>query len=319
MKQHGQHLFGPVPSRRLGRSLGVDLTPFKTCTLDCIFCQLGRTTHRTLDRRNYVSAHEVEAELAAWINGGGKADYITLAGSGEPTLNTRFGDILQFVRDRTDIPTALLSNGTLFWLPGVREAARRAALVKLSLSAWDQASFAQINRPCPGLEFQQVMDGYRAFRAEFGGTLWIEVFLVRGTNSLQEDVARIAALVDSIGADEVHLNTAVRPPAEDFALAVPRKQIEALADLFHPAATVVAEFSVQRSADIEANEGTILAMLRRRPCTAQQMADVFGMHPNEVSKYVGKLLRTHKIAVGRTGEEVYYTATGLAAKAHAET
>jgi len=125
-----RHLFGPVPSRRLGRSLGVDLTPFKTCTLDCIFCQLGHTTNKTLDRKEYVPVVAVEAELETWIKEGGKADYITLSGSGEPTLHTRFGEVLQFVRDQTAIPTALLSNGTLFWLPEVREAARHADIVK---------------------------------------------------------------------------------------------------------------------------------------------------------------------------------------------
>jgi wyosine [tRNA(Phe)-imidazoG37] synthetase (radical SAM superfamily) len=303
-----RHLFGPVPSRRLGRSLGVDLTPFKTCTLDCIFCQLGRTTHKTLDRKEYVPVADVEAELEAWIKEGGKADYITLSGSGEPTLHTRFGEVLQFVRDRTAIPPALLSNGTLFRLPEVREAAKRADIVKLSLSAWDQFSFEHVNLPHPELNFQQIMDGYRAFRAEFRGKLWIEVFLIWGTNSVRRDVEKIAALVAAIGPDEIHLNTAVRPPAEEFALAMPRKEIEGLTGLFRPRAKVIAEFSSDKAADVAANEKTILAMLRRRPCTAQQISEVFGMHLNEVSKYVGKLLRTRQIHADRTGDGAYYTA-----------
>ena len=183
MTRKYKHLFGPVPSRRLGRSLGVDLTPHKTCTLDCIFCQLGRTTNKTLDRREYAPVQHVESELDAWIKEGGKADRVTLAGSGEPTLHTCFGDVLQFVRDRTDIPTALLSNGTLFWQSAVREAAKRADMVKLSLSAWDQFSFEHINRPHPDLKFSRIVDGYRAFRRGFRGKLWIEVVLILGTNS----------------------------------------------------------------------------------------------------------------------------------------
>lgn len=304
-----RYLFGPVPSRRLGRSLGVDLTPFKTCTLDCIFCQLGRTTHKTLERKEYVPVAAVESELAAWIEGGGRADHITLAGSGEPTLHTRFGDLLQFIRARTDIPTALLSNGTLFTQPEVREAAKNADIVKLSLSAWDAFSFDHVNRPHPDLKFQWILDGYRAFREGFSGRLWIEVFLMWGTNSVPGDVTRIAELVAAITPDEIHLNTAVRPPAETYAVALPRDKMEELAGLFRPTATVTAEFSSDTSADVAVNEGTILAMLKRRPCTAQEIAEVFGMHRNEVSKYLGMLSRTGRIRTpDGSGRAAYYVA-----------
>ena len=303
-----RHLFGPVPSRRLGRSLGVDLTPFKTCTLDCIFCQLGRITHKTFRRAEYTPVWHVEAELDAWIKECGQADHITLSGSGEPTLHARFGDILQFIRTRTAIPTVLLSNGTLFFLPEVREAARCADIVKLSLSAWDQRSFEQVNRPQPSLQFACVVEGQRAFREGFHGKLWIEVFLLDGINTVQRDIKAIAALVESIAPDEIHLNTAVRPPAEASALAVPREQMEALAALFHRPAKVIAEFAAGDSAEIEASERTILAMLQRRPCTTAQIAEVFGMHVNEVSKYVGKLLGMGQIHADRTRDGVYYAA-----------
>jgi wyosine [tRNA(Phe)-imidazoG37] synthetase (radical SAM superfamily) len=313
-----RHIFGPVPSRRLGRSLGVDLTPFKTCTLDCIFCQLGQTTNKTLDRHEYAPVWHVESELDAWIKEGGKADYITLSGSGEPTLHTRFGEVLQFVRERTAIPTALLSNGTLFWRPEVREAAKRAHMVKLSLSAWDQSSFEHVNRPHRDLEFECVVEGQRAFRDEFQGKLWVEVFLLWGVNTVERDIEKIAALIESIGPDEIHLNTAVRPPAQDFALAVPRKQMEAMAGLFHPPTKVIAEFAAGGPADIEANEGNILALLQRRPCTAQQIAEVFGMHLSEVSKYVGKLSRTGKLRAQATGPDAYYVAVEPGGNRHAD-
>lgn len=301
-------LFGPVPSRRLGRSLGVDLTPFKTCSLDCIFCQLGRTTRQTLERKEYVPTELVTAELDAWAADGGKADYITLAGSGEPTLHSRFGDVLDFARKRTGLPSVLLSNGTLFEDPEVRKAARKADIVKMSLSAWDQTSFEQVNRPHPELRFDRVMAGQRAFRREFQGKLWVEVFMVWGTNSVTRDVEKIAALVDSLAPDEIHLNTAVRPPAESFAFAMPGKAMEALAALFHPAARVIAEFSSDKSPDVAANEATILAMLQRRPCTAQQIADAFGMHLNEVSKYISKLSRNGDIRRYANAGGPYFTA-----------
>jgi wyosine [tRNA(Phe)-imidazoG37] synthetase (radical SAM superfamily) len=286
----------------------VDLTPFKTCTLDCIFCQLGHTTNKTIERAEYMPLAEIKTELEAWIQQDGKADYITLSGSGEPTLHSRFGDILQFIRDHTAIPAALLSNGTLFSMPEVREAAKRADLVKLSLSAWNQVSFEHLNRPHADLRFSQIMEGYRAFRDGFKGMLWIEVFLVPGVNTLRNDAEKIAAFVEALNPDEIHLNTAVRPPAEEFALAMPQSEMESLTGLFRPVAKVIAEFSPEASDEVMANEETILAMLKRRPCTAQQIARVFGMHLNEVSKYLGKLLRMGKICVQGSESSPYYSA-----------
>jgi wyosine [tRNA(Phe)-imidazoG37] synthetase (radical SAM superfamily) len=288
--------------------LGVDLTPFKTCTLDCVFCQLGRTTRKTIVRDEYVPTADVVAELDAWLKDGGTADHITLAGSGEPTLHTRFGDVLQAVRDRTCIPTALLSNGTLFTQPEVREAAKRADLVKLTLSAWDAVSFAHIHRPDPGLDFSRIVDGYRAFRQGFHGRLWIEVFLLWGANTVPGDVEKIAALIESVGPDEIHLNTSTRPPAEDFALAAPRSNMERLAGLFRPRATVVAGFSSAAASGFAATEATILAMLERRPCTARQIAGGFGMHPNEVAKYLGNLSLAQRIRPRSSNGETYYSA-----------
>jgi wyosine [tRNA(Phe)-imidazoG37] synthetase (radical SAM superfamily) len=314
MKQDYRYLFGPVPSRRFGRSLGIDLTPFKTCSLDCIFCQLGRTTRLTCEQEEFVSTQAVLRELAHWFAAGNTADFLTLSGSGEPTLHSGFGAIIRYLRQQTEIPVALLSNGTLFTRPSVREAALQANVVKLSLSGGDQETFRQINRPHPGLQIESMVEGYRAFRKAFRGRLVLEVFLVRGMNDTPEAVARIAALANTVEADDVHLNTAVRPPAESYALPLTRAEMEALTERFRPAATVIAEFSADRSSGVAANESTILAMLRRRPCTARQVAEVFGMHLNEVSKYIGKLSRTGRIVpLAREGEgEPFFAAADAA-------
>ena len=149
-----KYLFGPVPSRRLGRSLGVDLTPHKTCSLDCVFCQLGRTTEKTIARQEYVPTDKVLAELAEWLDRDGQADYITLSGSGEPTLHSGFGKVLEFIRSKSVIPAVLLTNGTMLQLPEVREAAACANVVKISLSAWNQASYEWVNRPHNQLRFE---------------------------------------------------------------------------------------------------------------------------------------------------------------------
>ena len=312
-----KYLFGPVPSRRLGRSLGVDLTPHKTCSFDCIFCQLGRTTRKTLIRKEYVPVQEVIKEIDHWLKTDGNADYITLSGSGEPTLHSRFGEVLEFIRRKSTIPAVLLTNGTMLYRPEVREAAEHANVVKVSLSAWDQRSYEYINRPYPKLQFKQLVEGQRAFRSQFKGKIWMEVFVLWGVNSVPKDVEKIAALAKTIGPDRIQLNTAVRPPAEDFAIALPRERIEKLTKLFDPPAEVIAEFSTDRAVNIQANETTIFAMLQRRPCTAEQIAEVLSMHMNEVSKYIGKLMRTYRIRSERKDGNVYYMTNSRKEVSHA--
>jgi wyosine [tRNA(Phe)-imidazoG37] synthetase (radical SAM superfamily) len=303
-----RYLFGPVPSRRFGRSLGVDLTPRKTCTFDCVFCQLGQTTDKTLAREEYVPTESVLAELEAWIKENGNADYITLSGSGEPTLHSGFGAVLRFIRSHSSIPAVLLTNGTLLHLPEVQEAASHAHIVKVSLSAWDDASFGWVNRPHAELSFDQVIEGQKAFRARFKGQIWLEVFLIAGMNSLPPDVVKIATLAKEIRPDRIHLNTAVRPPSEVFAVPVSRDRLKSLSPLFCPKAEVIAEFEPKQRVEIHAAQEEIYSMLQRRPCTAQEISETFSMHPNEVSKYLGKLVRDERIRAQVANSLLYYVA-----------
>ena len=306
-----KYLFGPVPSRRFGRSLGVDLSPYKTCSLDCVFCQLGRTTQRTVTRQEYVPTDMVLSELEDWLKADGRADYITLSGSGEPTLHSGFGEILEFIRSKSTIPAALLTNGTMLDFQEVRDAASLANVVKVSLSAWDQASYGWVNRPHPQLLFDNLVEGQKAFRSQFKGQIWMEVFLMAGINSMPADVRKIAALAKEIAPDRIQLNTAVRPPAEDFATPLSKERMEALINLFHPTAEIIAEFRPKHANHIQANQETIFSMLQRRPCTADQIAEIFGMHLNEVSKYLGNLMRTDQIRTERKNTTVYYEAKNM--------
>lgn len=308
MKNKFRYLFGPVPSRRFGRSLGVDLTPFKTCSFDCVFCQLGRTPEKTIERKAYVPTEDVLAELDTWLKTDGQADYITLSGSGEPTLHSKFGQIFDFVHENSKIPTVLLTNGTLLYRPEVRDAAARSDVVKVSLSAWDQDSYEWVNRPHSQLRFEQQVQGQMDFRAQFKGRLYMEVFLLKGINSMERDVRKIADIAKKIEPDRIQLNTAVRPPAEEFAAPLSRGQMDGFCGLFDPPAEVIAEFSTARLQDIKANQETVLAMLKRRPCTAEQIGEVFSMHLNEVAKYLGKLVRTEKVQTERRNGDVYYAA-----------
>lgn len=306
-----KYLFGPVPSRRFGRSLGVDLTPYKTCTQDCVFCQLGRTTDLTVSRDEYVPVDDVIEELGAWLKTDGKADHITLSGSGEPTLNSRFQEIIRFVRENSTIKTVLLTNGSLFNIPEVRSAASCAHIVKVSLSAWDQRSYGWINRPHPAIKFRQFIEGLKTFRAQITGELWMEVFLIWGVNSTPSDVSRIAVLAEEIGPDRIQLNTVIRPPSEDFVDAVPKEHMMSLCSLFRPTAEIIADFNAEKDVALQATKETVLAILRRRPCTADQIAKAFGMHLNEVSKYLGSLKKDGQIREERKSGDIYYASSKM--------
>jgi wyosine [tRNA(Phe)-imidazoG37] synthetase (radical SAM superfamily) len=312
-----KYLFGPVPSRRFGRSLGVDLVPYKTCTQDCVFCQLGRTTDLTVSRGEYVPVDEVIGELREWLKTEGKADYITLSGSGEPTLHSRFNEVIRFVRENSAIKTVLLTNGSLLHIPEVRSAASSARIVKVSLSAWDQRSYGWINRPHTAIKFKRLIDGIKTFRGQFTGELWMEVFLVWGVNSTPSDVSRIAVLAEEIGPDRIQLNTVVRPPAEDFVEAVPKEHIMALCPLFCPTAEVIADFNAGKDIELQITKETVLAMLRRRPCTTYQIGKAFGMHLNEISKYLGTLMQDGQIREERISGDIYYSALRIENNYHA--
>ena len=307
-----QTLFGPVPSRRFGRSLGVDLTPYKTCCQDCVFCQLGRTTNKTVERREYVETEAVVAELKHWHATGGMADVITLSGSGEPTLHSRFGEVLEFIRTQIGIPAVLLTNGALLFLPEVRDAAARADIVKVSLSAWHQPSFEWVNRPHYSLKFDQVIQGQKTFRDQFNGLLWMEVFLVKKMNHFNKVVQEIAAVAGEIAPDRIQLNTAARPPAENFVTPVCKEEMSALTHLFQPAAEIIAEFHSAGFGNekTQVDQEKIFAMLQRRPCTAKQIANGFEMHLDEVLKYLAELTRAGQIRTESIDNSVFYVPAG---------
>ena len=267
------HLFGPVPSRRYGRSLGVDLAAPKTCTLNCRFCQLGPTPQTTVTRSDQPPIEEVLAELRAWLASGQAADFITASGSGEPTLHTRFGDLFRFVRSETPCRSLLLSNGSLFDVPEVRRDAALADVVKVSLHAWDQASFERVARPHPSLRFDAIIDGYRAFRQQFAGRLDLEVFIVPGVNDAPEQARRIADLAQSFSPDTVTLNTAVRPPADSGVTACPPEQTHSLAALFGPAAQEGG--AEPATASVELTEAALVALVSRHPVSLRALAATF--------------------------------------------
>lgn len=305
-QQRQNYVFGPVPSRRLGCSLGVDLVSFKTCSYDCIYCQLGRTRNLTVERKEWAPVETVLGELNAKL--ACRPDYITLSGSGEPTLHSRLGEIIERIKFMTDVPVAVLTNGSLLWKAEVRQALVRADLVLPSLDAGDPFKFAFINRPHSDITFEQVIEGLVEFRSGFRGQYWLEVFLLGGYTAIEADVRRIAAWVKQIRPDRVQLNTVTRPAAEDFAVSVAPHILAQFARRFRPVAEVVAERPsrlARKSARTDA--AVVLDLLRRRPCTADQVAAGLGANRLELLKWLEVLTARGNLNTSRRDAQVYYT------------
>ena len=302
-------VYGPVSSRRLGRSLGVDLVPFKTCTYDCIYCQLGHTNDQTTRRAGYVDQDWVLAELKMKLEHAPLPNYISLAGSGEPTLHAGIGELIVGIKRLTRVPVAVLTNGSLLWDPDVRKALMEADLVMPSLDAGDETTFQQVNRPHRDIAFDAMVDGLAAFSAQFRRLVWLEVMLVDGINATEREVRKIAALTRRIRPLRVQLNTVSRPPAEGCARAVPAEQLSRLAQCFGESVEIISDVGshdLAGSWDDTVCDTSILALLSRRPCTADGVAAGLGLHIQVAAKRLDALAKIGAVVVQRRDEKSYY-------------
>ncbi|MBW1991205.1 MAG: radical SAM protein, partial [Deltaproteobacteria bacterium] len=280
---------GPVNSRRLGRSLGVDVIPPKTCTFDCIYCELGRTTHLTLKRRPYAVKAIIREIQEYFQEPRVVPDFVTLAGSGEPTLNAGLKEIIAAVQAVTDTPVAVLTNGALLYRAEVRRDLQAAQVVLPSLDAAREETFRHINRPAPGLAVDLLVTGLEAFRQEFAGQLWLEVMLLRGINDQEPELAALKEAIARIRPDKVQLNTAVRPVAEAYAHPLSREEMSAIAAYLGEGAEVIADFSSSHRAAGSVTDRTLLDMLARRPMTARDLAQALGLPLSQVEKQLHRL------------------------------
>jgi len=288
----------------LGLSLGVDIVPMKVCTLDCVFCQLGRTTEKSTVRRKFVDIDAVVREVAERLGEGVRADYITIGGSGEPTLNSELGDLIDGLHRVTDVPVAVLTNGTLFYREDVRAECRRAEVVVPSLDAGDETIFEAVTRPAHDISIEKVVSGLAAFRDEFCGQIWLEVFIVPGMNTDREQVAKMKKLIERIRPDRVQLNTAVRPPAEKDVVPASREVLATIAREIGEGCEVIADVPAG-SCDRQARQVTadVLSMLKRRPCSIQDLCTGLGITADEANRQM-KDLQEQGVAIAEPRGDV---------------
>ena len=303
-----KYIFGPVPSRRLGRSLGVDLVPYKTCTFDCIYCDLGRTTNKTTSRQSFVSPEEIQKELELTLSVLDKKPvFITLSGSGEPTLNNNIGQIIRGAKEITSIPIAVLTNSSLLSLDEVRRDLSEADVVLPSLDAITPALFEYINRHHPSLKIEEIISGLIQFRRQYRGQIWLEILFCRGVNDSKEEIEKLKEVIERIEPDRIQLNTPVRPPAEDFVFPLTLGQLEEIRKTLGDKAEIIPEFTAPLGEEFNSVKDTeILNLIKRRPCTTEDISKALGLRIDEVVKHLDHLTKTGAIRYRMYEHRCYY-------------
>jgi wyosine [tRNA(Phe)-imidazoG37] synthetase (radical SAM superfamily) len=303
-----KYVYGPVPSRRLGISLGVDLIPKKICTYDCIYCQIGRTTQQTTERKEYCPPssilQDVREALKEW---GDTVDYIAISGSGEPTLNQAIGEVIEGIKKLIPCPVAVITNSSLIHQAEVRQALLLADVVMPSLDAATTPVFHTINRPHPSLQIAQIIKGLADFRREYQGQIWLEVLLCRGVNDGREEIEALRKAVRIIKPDKVQLNTVVRPAMEDYAVALSLDSMEQIRASLGEKAEIIAEFAGHGQTIPGAHvEEKVIHLIQRRPVTPDDLARILGLHNLEITKILDKLTKEGMITYRVFNHRLYY-------------
>lgn len=303
-------VYGPVPSRRLGRSLGIDPIPSKTCNYQCIYCQLGKTTNFTNKRRNYYPKNKIISEMRKAINQNkNNFDYITFVGSGEPTLYKDLGDLILKAKDFSNKPICVITNGSLLCEREVRDALMLADIILPSLDAGDEKSFIKINRPHPSIKFNRVLQGFIDFKKNFDGKFWIEIMIMKDINDSKEELMKIKEQIDLIEPDRIDINVPIRPPMEHW-VEIPNPTIivilnEIFSDYNNINFPEIGKFSIYSSNF----EREFLAIIERHPMRQEQILETFlseNFDRNQIFSSLSSLEKQKKIKKAIYNDQIFW-------------
>ncbi|MBW1705850.1 MAG: radical SAM protein [Deltaproteobacteria bacterium] len=304
------YVFGPVPSRRLGLSLGVDLIPPKTCTFDCLYCEVGRTTSKTIEPGPFVPFREVVYEIEKKLMKT-EPDAVTLAGSGEPTLYSRINEVIDSIKEITEIKVALLTNGSLFWKEEIRRRVLKADIIMPTLSSAFEDTFRMIHRPHPGLELNIVVDGLKRLRKDYKGLLFLEIVLLAGINDTEKEVEGLKTVINRINPEKIQLNTVLRPPADKRAISLDRKRLEDIKVFLGEKAEIIAGVPVAaKKGKADTLIRDLLDMVKRRPLRSIDIVNAMGLSSDDVEDLVKGLLIKGYISRQEHSGEIYYLSNG---------
>ena len=304
------HIFGPVISRRLGRSLGIDLIPFKTCSYNCAYCECGATTDLTSQRREFFPADEIIHQLDTVLSSSPKLDYITFAGSGEPTLSLSLGPVLVYLKKNYEqYKVAVLTNGSLCTDPAVRRDLLPADLVSPTITTTTQEIFERIHRPAPGLFVKDIIQGLQSLRNEYSGQIWLEVFLVPGLNTSYTELEMLRNAVFSIRPDRIQLNYLDRPGTESWVSPPEPVLLKKIQEFFIEGGIPVDITGFDEITPLLAQDDSIALIdetLRRRPCTAEDIARMTGLQAPEIRKKLAMMVQQGTVQAKSGERGIFY-------------
>lgn len=305
-----KYLFGPVNSRRLGLSQGIDLLPPKICNFNCIYCEIGPTTITTCERKEYTPTHEIIAEidqLLADQNAVNRLDVFTITASGEPTLHSGIGQIIRHIKNKTNKPVAILTNGSLFDQQEVQEELMPADIIIPSLDSARQSSYRKINRPEHCAKLEAIIDGLKEFAKKFKGELWLEVLLAKGINDSPEDINALKNAVQNINPNRIQLNTVARPPLENFAKPLSQEEMESIASQFDQPVEILVDFTTRNREKFRSvTENDIIHMLKRRPCTSFDVSEALNLEPTTTEEQLKQMEQAGQLTKTRHHDKEYY-------------
>lgn len=299
MKLKTKRVFGPVLSKRLGKSLGIDVIPHKTCSYNCIYCQLGSEENTKISSANYYSVDEIIYELKEALLNNKNIDYITFAGSGEPTLYKDLKKLIYEIKQITDIPVCIITNGSLLYKQEMRSDLLMADLVIPSLDAGNIDTFKIIDKPNKDIDFDKMVNGLIEFRRIFKGEYWLEVFLLKDINDCKEELDDIIKIVNKINPDIVQLVTATRRTADEKAKALNDEEMQEAKKYFEANCSIKIEVpSVSENSKVNTKEITeedIINFLIRQPDTLRMIAMSFNEDEIKVSELLKTLVESGKV------------------------
>ncbi|GAU07928.1 radical SAM protein [Desulfoplanes formicivorans] len=300
------YIFGPVPSGRLGRSLGLDLLGRPICDFDCLYCEVGKTRVHTLARQPWVRAEAILTELENWLSLGlPRPEYITLGGKGEPCLNSEMAAVIQGVhRLAPDIPVAVLTNGTLLGNPEVQQALKEAQVVLPSMDTLIEQEFVRLNRPCPGLDLEAIRTGILEWGAGYGGAIYLEILLVAGINDSEANLQAMGPFCKALAPDRIDVVTMTRPGAFSVARPVDQATLDRWRQVLNVnngsrdfLAHVRQSANFQSPATMTDDQLTkaILHSIAIRPQTVPQIAMAMGVREERVGNIIEHLATKRQI------------------------
>ncbi len=301
-------IFGPVPSRRLGLSLGINIIPFKTCSFNCVYCEVGKTTNLTIDRQSFFDIEEIKNEFIETIDRVGRIDFVTFSGSGEPTLNADLGKLIEFVKSFNRYKVAVLTNSSLLFREDVQNELMAADVIVPSLDAVIDSSFKKINMPHKDLNIGAIIDGLRTFSKRFKGEIWLEVLFAKSINDSLDDIDALIDVVKTVKYTRLQIGSVDRPPAYTNVKSLSNKE---MMDIYVYMSSklgsvdIIGSFNKENDAFYEDIERSIIKMINIRPCSKEELKEIFNVDDKKLDSILSRLMSSSKAYLQIFGDKEF--------------